>query len=349
MNVNKLNVNKPNSGVAQLGVILVVAGIAVLAGFGYLGLKKLFSPFGDDSALKAAVTQVNTLQKQVVADHQQLSDLQKQRDDAKAADDTAKDKEIRYVQTNTTGAGEALKDAPASPQVKLAAGFITRANTGLDAAIGALPQDQQDQVKQIVAEELSGVQSQLDAANAVIAKQDQQLTTDKSDRDAATATQVQLQAKQSTLLEKSMGDEQKLSAATDNAKKLADEKDGLLAKIASLTLFLGILIGTLFLLHWVLPILGKAFPQFAPFAKIAAAAIAVPLHLLHEAEKTALKDAHALTIELYNKAKGALEAEQAAHTTTKAALVTALTSVPALSAPAPVSAPTPVSAPVHVA
>jgi hypothetical protein len=347
MTHSNLGVNKHNKGftvVALLGVLAAVVIVGAVA----VGVKKGLDLFSDnDAKLKTEVAQVATLQKQADDKDAQIAALNQQIQAKQAQGNTDQTNQVRTGQQMTVGAGFALVGAPPSPQVKLASSLIGRANTALNAAIGNLPQAQQDEITQIVNQSLSGQQTQLDEANGALATKDAQLAAMTADRDQVKTDLIQLQAQHSTLQTADADIHAQLTAKTTEAQNTASEKSGLLAKIQFLTICIAVIIGILLLLNWVLPLMGDAYPEFAPFAKNAAAIIGIPLHLLHEAEKDALKASGATLSELLAKAKGALEAEQTAHAATQTALVNAHTIIAASGAtPAPALASAPVVAAV---
>lgn len=152
----------------------------------------LFGPKDHTDHLAAAQAQLKVEEAKEAA-------LQAQLQAAQAVQKAADTSQVRYSQQMLAGADNSLSRAPAAArtqEVQLAASFITRANLGLAAAIGALPPEQQAAIIKIVDQSLSQVQAEQDQAKAALAAKDQELTAATAQKSAAIAQVGQLQAAQ---------------------------------------------------------------------------------------------------------------------------------------------------------
>lgn len=157
-------------------------------------------------------------------------------------------------------------------------------------------------------------QAQLDTLTSQLATEKANVATLTTDKVALAGQVATANATAATLQGKVTSDAKALQGwAADNAT--------LLARVAKLTLWLGVLAGVLFLVHWLLPLLGIAFPAFAPIAKAASAVLALPIHLLHTLEAKAAAAIHATTTATLATTTTQLASEVAAHAATTATLV----------------------------
>ena len=244
---------------------------AVLAGVAALGVAvPNFRPWnwgGDKVA--AANKELITAQ----ADLEKAKAEAKKAQDALAATEAAelakKDAQTRYAQEMTAGASKALESAPASAPVALAKSLLARANPALAAAIGMLPQEQQDEIYKIVDQTLSGSQKDLAEANAKLAQLDKQLAVTTSERDALKQQLPVLQAKvdstEAVIVAKTSEVAQKTQGLVTAAEKIAaknKEAGSLTAQVNNLGRLL-LVIGIIYLFaHLILPSLAQEFPGF---------------------------------------------------------------------------------------
>ena len=136
--------------------------------------------------------------------------------------------QLRYAQQMAAGAAESLASVPPAanvPQVQLAAALIGRTNTGLEAALGKLPPALQVEISRIVAQSLSQVQAELDAARAALAVRDRELAVAVEAKQAIAAQipklQAEVKAKDETLAVHVAKVAEKTSAVVQFAEKAA--------------------------------------------------------------------------------------------------------------------------------
>lgn len=189
---------------------------------------------------------------------------------ARAAEVARTTEQIRYAQSNAAGATTALAHVPPAhltPEVKLAADLIGRTNTGLAAAIGALPPDQREEMERLVTGALSAKQAEVDAARAALAEKDAQLQTTISEKSVLAAEIPQLQAAVQTKTAEVQVKAAEVQTRTQEVSAWAEKKAAADAKAGSLDAYAGnlvriiIAIGILYVIaHFMLPSLAQEFP-----------------------------------------------------------------------------------------
>lgn len=208
---------------------------------------------------------------------QAQADLEKARADAataqaalaaaQQAELAKKDTQLRYAQQMAVGASESLAKATPEPAVKLALALLDRTNHGLAAALGDLPADKQAEILRVVAESLSGLQSDLAKANATLAARARELaiaTTERAALQAQLPTLTAKLAEKETLAATATAvAAAKTQAVVTYAEKLAEKEraaGSLTAQINNLGRIL-ILAGLAYLFaHFLLPSLAQEFP-----------------------------------------------------------------------------------------
>ena len=158
-------------------VIYVIAGLAA-------GGTLLLKPWKWEAFQKnPPIKQVAALQTQLNASQAKVTTLQTQLDTARDQDKADLKAQVGYSEEMVHGARVTLQKAAMSPETALASNLLARADNGLTVAIGALPVSQQQEIEQIVNDELSAVQAQVDAANKQLAEKDAQLNQVTGQRD----------------------------------------------------------------------------------------------------------------------------------------------------------------------
>ena len=244
--------------------IAIVLGYSVLAaGAGYLSLKgwELFHPKAPDLA-------------GLTADQQKLAAAQQAAVEAEAklqatllAAQQAKDAQTRSGQQMVAGVGKALAQVPASPATTLALGLNTRAQVALAAAIGGLPQSQQDEINTIVAEALSQSQAQVADAQAKLAAKDADLQVTNVARQQAEQKATQLAVTVASAEAAQSAAQSTLTAKTNEVKTWAQAKvdsdahgDLLSNYVRRLVLLLACLCVAYLFVHFMLPSLAAQYP-----------------------------------------------------------------------------------------
>lgn len=316
---------RSNTAFTTVALVLVLAIVGVM---GYAGLqfKEALSP---SRPTKAVATLDASAQATSVAAQKAQADLQAAltADQANLAAEKAKEQQASGF---NAGVGIALNgESNPSINVRVASTLQGEVAKTLDPASAA--QIANDQT----------IIAQLKATNNTVSVA---LAATQQERDRALTS-----AKVTAAQAKVSDDQAKLSAAqnvtlaaqtktqADALKVWADANPGVLARIKHLTIGVGVLVALIVFIGWLLPLIGKAFPAFAPAAKLISAPFLLVLHLLHEGEKKALVVAHDATKMVLAKTETALDAEKAAHVVTQAMLVKVATTPDALS-PAPVTA-----------
>lgn len=189
---------------------------------------------------------------------------------ARAAEVARTTEEIRYAQANAAGAATALAAVPPAhltPEVKLAADLIARTNTGLAAAIGALPPDRREEMERLVALALSAKQDEIDAAKAALAEKDAQLHLAISEKSALAAEIPKLQATVQTKTAEVQVKDAEVQARTQQVAAWAEKKAAAETKAGSLDAYAGNLVRLIcalglgyVLIHFMLPSLAQEFP-----------------------------------------------------------------------------------------
>lgn len=309
---------KSKKGIANLAIIVIIAAGALLVVPTFKVLKDTFNLFPSDTTAKKQVVQLTTDQqnaqvadKQAAADRSTAATNQKNLDQAKQA-------RLDIAHQDVKGTGFALaKESNPSANVKVAIVL----NNDADNALDPIDQPKIDAMKKLVsdltsqnANDKATGQKQLDDLN-------NQLTIERGKEATLTNQQVALN-NQVTLSEaKASKLTDQVTTDSNSLKKWASDNASLLSRIGNLTLWIGILIGVMILFHWLLPLIGLAFPAVAPISKFFAAIIAYPLHALHTAEKDVISKAKTEIESLLSKTQTQLSSEQAAHAQTQATLL----------------------------
>lgn len=257
---------KNNKGYATVVIYAIIAVVAAVALMPSWHLPAFL-------VKKPATQQLSADQKQLAITESKLSEAQAELAKAKASSEQKKQDQLVYSQKMGSAAAEALSRVPAvhrTPEVILAEGFVTRANNGLDAAIGRLPVDQQAEMKNLVAQALSAKQAEIDAANKTIADMDHQLATETAARKDLASKIPVLESAVTT--KQAEVDVKKAEVDKDTAQvaEYADKKDAAELKAGSLEAYAGnlmhyIVIGVILylLIHFILPCLTAEFPGFS--------------------------------------------------------------------------------------
>ena len=186
---------------------------------------------------------------------------------AQAKERAATVEQVRYSQEMIGGIPAALKRAPASPEVQLAAQLAERAQKGLSAAIGDLPADRQAEIMAIVEGALSAKQAEVDAANAKLAAKDAELQQTTAAKQAVEAQIPVLTAKATTAAAKADAAQTLVTAKTAEVVQYADKAAAELQENGSLRATIEkygtralIALAAYFLLHYFIPILAQSYP-----------------------------------------------------------------------------------------
>ena len=314
--------------------LIVILAIVGVAGYGVIQIKDALAPSRPAKAVAALDV---SAQASFVASQKAQADLQAAIKADQAKYDAEKAKEQQASGFNA-GVGIALNSEPnPSINVRVASTLQAEVAKTLDPASAAQVANDQVIIAQLRASNnttsiaLAATQKQRDEAleTAKVAAAQAQVSDDQAKLSAAQTVAATAETKT-------------LSA---KLKVWADNNVGLLARIKHLTLGVGILVALIVLIGWLLPLVGKAFPEvpiLATIAKRAAAPFLLVLHLLHEGEKKALIAAHDATKLELVKVQSAFVNEQAAHAATQASLIKiATTPDTPPTAPATVSSLTP--------
>lgn len=216
---------------------------------------------------------------------QAQADAAKAAADAKAAQEAlraAKDAEIArtrdqaaYAQQMLAGVPLALAQEPPTDGVKLALSLAGRAGAGLAAAMGDLPPAKQTEIAGLVAEALSKVQAERDAAQRDLAAKDAELKATTAAKlalekqipaltTAATAAEAKATASAATVTEKTS----QLVAFTSRLVEKERQNGSLAALVDSLeTILLWVAFAIVFV-HFILPSLARQFPQVWIFSAL---------------------------------------------------------------------------------
>lgn len=320
----KLTMRRSRSAFATITLVIVLALVGAV-GFAGLQFKEAFAP---SRPIKAVATLDVSAQTTAIAAQKSQTDLQA----ALAADQAALAAEKAKAQAASgfnAGVGIALSGEPnPSINVRVASTLQGEVAKTLDPASAAQIANDQTIITQLKASNnttsaaLAATQQERDQAleTAKVAAAKAKVSDDKAQLSAA--QNVTLSTQTQTL--------------ADKLKVWSEAGPGLYSRIEHLTIGIGVLIGLIVCIGWLLPLIGKAFPAFAPAAKLISAPFLLVLHLLHEGEKKALIAAHDATKLVLAKTETALDAEKAAHVVTQAMLVKVATTPDALS-PAPVT------------
>lgn len=202
-------------------------------------------------------------------DAQKAADQAKKDRNAAAAAERAKlEAQIKAAQVDNAGTQAALKKAPITPETQLASKMALRVDLKLAAAIGKLPQQDQQDMIDLIEQALSGKQAEVDAANAKLAKQDADFKAITGEREVLKA-QIPLLTEQARKAEeKAQGVQAELTTKTTEvvtwaqkkaeAEKQAGSLGGALDTLWHWVVGLGIVY---FLIHWALPAIAQSYPH----------------------------------------------------------------------------------------
>lgn len=174
---------------------------------------------------------------------------------------------LRDSQQFLAGIPAALKRAPQSPEVTLAASLADRASKGLVSAIGDLPADKQAEIIAIVDGALSAKQAEVDAAKAALAQKDVELAQIVAAKQSVEAQLPALAASVKTAEAKSDAANAFVTVKTAEVAAFADKADAKEKENGSLGALIGKLewwaivfaAGFLFV-NFLLPSLAQEFP-----------------------------------------------------------------------------------------
>lgn len=298
-----------NRGVVNIAVIVILVVAAALAVPAYHVVKDIGGIFNPDGHAKTQVTQL-------VAAQQTVTAIQAKVDVKSAQIDTAKQARLDVGTQDVVGTGFALaKEKNPSANVKVAIVLNNAAYKAQD----PIDQSKIDEMQKLVDQAVSKDQADQDAANAKIAAMQTQV-------DTARASEAGLRKDKAVLVTQLTTAKATVSSLQTSVTKWASDNASLLSRIGNLTMWLTILGVVLLALHWILPLIGMAFPAAAPLAKGLAALVAYPLHALHTAEKAVLSKAITEGKQLISTTETKLTSEIAAHAQTQATLVKVATS-----------------------
>lgn len=275
---------------ATLGVL---AGLSV----GIFGAK--WAPF-EFLKPKPPTAQLTKLQSDLAKSQADTANAQQAATAAIAAERARLETMLRSAQQDTLGIITAQNRVPAvnrTAELKLATAMANRVSFKLVAAVGALPQDQQDAMVQLIDQALSDKQSEVDAANAKLAARDKEFATVSAERDTIKAEIPVLTAKAAKAEETTKAVQAQVTAKTDEVKIFADKADAkerengsLSGALASAIRWLiGIAIGWVFL-AFVLPAIVKVMRAgpIKNFLRDVSGFILNPIH--HADAKTKIAD-----------------------------------------------------------
>ncbi len=178
--------------------------------------------------------------------------------------------QLDYAQQMSAGASGALAKVPTehqTPEVKLAVELSSRANAGLEAARGKLPDALRTEIDGLIGQALSAVEAERDAYKAALAVKDAQLQVTIADKAKIAAEIPKLEAtvktKDAEVQVVAAKVETKQAEVVAYADKFAAEraKAGTLDAYAGKLVWALIILGVLyFLIHFGLPSLAQEFP-----------------------------------------------------------------------------------------
>jgi hypothetical protein len=248
-------------GVVQIAVVLAIAAV--------VGIVALIPSWHLPAFLqkKPPVAALSQAEVDLAKSKADLAAAQAKLDAAQAAKEKATHDQAQYAQQMVAGVPVALARAPQSPEVVLAAQLANRAQIGLAAAIGDLPQDKQAEITLIVGQALSAKQAEVDAAKAALAVRDSELAGETASKRALEAQipplQATVAAKSAEVQVKDAAVQEKTAEVSKWAdlKSQADQKAGSLDAYAGNLMRILLIIGILYAVcHFVLPCLAAEFP-----------------------------------------------------------------------------------------
>ena len=201
--------------------------LGVLAGFalGIFGAK--FSPF-EFLKPKPPIAQLTKLQADLAKAQADAEQTRLAREAAVKEERAKLEAQVKAAQADNVGTATALSKIAAehrTAEVKLAVSMANRVSLKLVAAVGALPQEQQDAMVQLIDAALSEKQSEVDAANAKLAARDREFATLTVERDQIKAQIPVLTAKAVAAEETVKVTQAKVTTVTEQVKVFADKAD----------------------------------------------------------------------------------------------------------------------------
>lgn len=182
---------------------------------------------------------------------------------------------LRDSQQFLAGIPAALKRAPQSPEVTLAASLADRASKGLVSAIGDLPADKQTEIMAIVDGALSAKQAEVDAAKTLLAQKDAELAQTTSQLGEVKAQLPALAASVKTAEAKSDAANAVVTAKTAEVAAFADkanakekENGSLGSLVTKLLWILAVVAALIFFFNFALPSLAAEFPAVTWLVKL---------------------------------------------------------------------------------
>lgn len=299
---------------ATLAIVLVIGLLAVPA---YNAAKNVISIFHPDAKAKAQVNKLSDDAQKVKEAQDKLDGIRAREEGARKEAELAKQQRLDQAHQYVVGTGQALaKETNPSLPVKVAIELNKKADDALDPISKARIEEMQVIVDKLVAQNVAD----REAANKDLERMATDLADERNREKEALHEKSVLELQKKLVEVKVDSLQDKVDKDQTKLSEWASDNKTLIQKIESLTLWLGVLIGVMVLLHWVLPLLAMAFPPLAPFVKFMSALIAYPLHALHSAEK-------AIVSKTLTETQTSLTAEEAAHEATSDHLVRIATSV----------------------
>lgn len=254
---------KSNRGAVPVILIYVVGALALTQLVPNWRIGNLFKKGPPSKELVAA----QAAQQQAEASAKRLAD---QLAAIQAANEAKKLEQLSYTHEMVTGAIESNSKAVDSTEKAITDSFLQRADIGFNAAIGKLDPALREEVIGIVAQLRSGDLAKIEAANAMLAEKDKELTE-------ATKARTELAAQKVVV-------DQKLTVAeTDRLKKTEavtkltaqvvtyanksyakEEEAGSLGALVTKLVWIVVILVLAYLgIHWILPNIAQSFPDNA--------------------------------------------------------------------------------------
>lgn len=216
-------VTSKNRGEALMTVVAVVAllGGVVLGGWKPLEFLRKKPP----------TEQVSQAQRDLDSARAELARIQREQEDAKAAERAKQEDQVRYAQQMQAGAQESLDRQPdehKTAQTRLASSLLKRSELALGLAIGGLPADKQAEIVRIVDGALSSVQKERDEAISRLQEIDRELKTVTQERNSA---KKQLETIAPKLEEAQIAANERAELLKEKTQKLSDYAQKLDAKV----------------------------------------------------------------------------------------------------------------------
>jgi hypothetical protein len=195
--------------------------------------------------------------------------------DSKAAEQAKQTEQLAYVQRMSTTAKIAIdkvKPEQQTPETKLVSDLLSRANSGLDQALGAMAPDKRAELETLVNNALSSVAAQRDAALKELADQKDAFQAVTQERDEIKSQIPVLQAKVETQVKATEVEKANRNTLEAKVETYANEKDAEATKAGTLQAYLerlikyGVLAFVLlgfayYVIHFGLPSLQQEFPS----------------------------------------------------------------------------------------